>query len=107
MQRHFHKKIGKVEYHQGASLGAVIKEFLEAYGLNKSFAEAQVATCWEKLMGTSVARNTRKISLNEGLLQISVDSAALRYELKLAESQLCDKLNEALGGDYIKQIKVY
>lgn len=107
MQRPFYKKSGKVEYHQGAPLGAVIQEFLAAYGLNKSFAEAQVATCWEKLMGGAVARNTRKISLNDGLLQVSVDSAALRYELKLAESQLCDKLNEALGGLYIKQIKIY
>lgn len=107
MQKPIYKKNYKVDYHQGAPLAAVIQEFLAAYGLNKSFAEAQVATCWEKLMGAAVARNTRKISLNDGLLQLVVDSAALRYELKLAETQLCEKLNEALGGTYVRSIKIY
>lgn len=107
MQKPIYKKIGKVEYHQGAPLAAVIQEFLAAYGLNQSFAEAQIATSWEKLMGVAVARNTRKISLTDGLLQVVVDSAALRYELKLGEVQICEKLNEVLGGPHIKAIKIY
>jgi hypothetical protein len=57
-------------------------------------------------MGAAVTRNTRKISLQNGLLYVAVESAALRYELRLGEAQICEKLNALLGGSYVKQIKI-
>lgn len=106
MRKPVNKRTGKVEYHQGAPLGMVINEFLAAYGLSQHFAEARVEACWESLMGAAVARNTRKIILKDGCLHVMVESSALRYELKMGEFQLCEKLNSLLGGPFVKQIKV-
>jgi len=54
-------------------LGAVIKELLRVYGLDKKLREVDVRVAWEKVMGATIASKTRSIHLKDGVVQITLD----------------------------------
>lgn len=88
-------------------LGAVIKELLRVYGLDKKLQEVDVRIAWEKVMGAAIAGKTRSIFLKNGVVQITMDSGVLKQEFSFAKTKIKDLLNEELGKNLIQEVKIY
>lgn len=87
-------------------IGEAIKDFLEAYKLNHKYSNANIGAIWHRIVGEYVSKRTKKVYYSKGCLYLQFDSAALRNEMIYAKSTIKERMNEEIGSDYIKEIKI-
>lgn len=86
------------------TLGAVIKEMLKKYNLERKLDEVTVVEVWQEVVGTPIAKHTTDIYVSNQKLFVKIDSAVVRNELQMAKSKLIKELNEATGREVIIDI---
>ena len=88
------------------SIGAAIKEWLRANGLDQKVQEHSVPGYWEEIVGEAFARHAKVERVDAGRLFVSVESAAWRTELMLRREDILRRLNERLGAEIVKELIV-
>lgn len=88
------------------TLGNAITRLLKAYGLEEGYYAAAIVTHWEKLMGPAIARRTQSIKIQNGVLIVKIESAALRQELSYAKDKIMTQINKELGLRIIKSVEL-
>jgi len=68
--------------------------------------ERQVVASWDSLMGEMVARLTRKVELKDGILRVWLNSAALKAQLFECRHELVHKLNNHVGCEVVKEVRL-
>lgn len=96
----------KDERKEEQPLKEVINELFKSYQLNNKVNEARVVTIWEKMMGKTIASHTRYVSVRNGVLIISLNTAPLKQELFYARDKIKKMMNEELQQDYIKDVVI-
>ena len=66
---------------------------------------ARVQEIWEPATGAAIAASARPTGEREGLLTISCEAAVWAQELELIAPQLIPRLNAALGGEAIRELR--
>ncbi len=89
------------------NLATVMMRMLESYGLKEKYNETRMKSIWTQIMGEGVARQTSRLQVEQGVLYISLRSAALRQELSYLREQIKTRLNGALNDDFIKEVRLY
>ena len=84
----------------------MIAEWIRANDLEKPLLEHRVVEQWDAVLGPTIARYTRDIQVKDGMLKVRILNAALRQELFEQRFRLIQKLNEAVGGEAIKDIRL-
>lgn len=92
--------------HNEVSLKDAIKQMISAYRLSPGLREVTLRESWPKLMGPTIAGMTRRVDLDGTVLHIQVDSAPLRQELAFSKEKIRTLMNEALGEDFLKEVRV-
>jgi predicted nucleic acid-binding Zn ribbon protein len=87
-----------------SSLKQVIEEFLETYQLREKMNEVKIHDAWHRIMNEAIAKRTTRITLRDGVLVLSVNSAPLREELTYQNEKIRSMMNAELGGDYIREV---
>jgi len=86
------------------TLGAAIREMLSTYRLEGKLRQARIIEAWPKVTGKMITNHTRDIYIKGRKLFVQLDSPALKNELSYSKSQIVEALNEAAGGEVIKDI---
>jgi predicted nucleic acid-binding Zn ribbon protein len=86
------------------TIGNFIQHFFVKNGKISLFLEQQAVELWAKTVGEFIAKQTTKVTANQGVLYVTIPNAALRFELLGRRSKIIAQLNEALGGEVIKGI---
>jgi len=86
------------------TLGAAIREMLSSYRLEGKLQQARIIEAWPKVTGKMITNHTRDIYIKGRKLFVQLDSPALKNELSYSKSQIVEALNEAAGGEVIKDI---
>ncbi|MCQ2343269.1 MAG: DUF721 domain-containing protein [Paludibacteraceae bacterium] len=89
-----------------ASIGDIIIQYFREQGLEESIMGERLVELWPQVMGAQVARLTGTIEVKEQVLYVQIRSAALRQQLFECRTALINKLNEAVGGTAIKDIRL-
>ena len=76
------------------SIGEALNLFLEKSHWKPKVTELRMRDEWEQIVGKTIAKYTRTISLKGKTLTIYSDVAPLKQELQLGKDQLKDRLNE-------------
>ena len=92
--------------HNTKSLGESIKAFIDAMKWNDNFNQASIRSDWERIVGRDIAMHTTDIQFKEGILTLSLNSAALRQELHMRRKDLLTHINEYFGSEVVKEIRV-
>jgi len=87
-------------------LGEVIREFLEAYGLDDKWREKKALHAWKILFGGLVAHHTTDLYIRNRVLYIKLDSPSLRHELNYAREKIVKAVNEEAGIPIIDDVVV-
>lgn len=61
---------------------------------------------WAELMGPMISSYTRRIKLDGQVLLIFVDSAPLRSELTIMKETILKSVNQRLGEEYVKEVRI-
>ena len=87
-------------------MDSVIAEWMRMNDLEKPLQEHRVVEQWADILGPTIARYSRDIEIKDGMLRVRITNAALRQELFEQRFRLIQKLNEAVGGEAIKDIRL-
>jgi predicted nucleic acid-binding Zn ribbon protein len=81
-----------------------IEEYLDKYALRESFNLSEIKTLWVATMGNTIAKRTTDIFFKDQKLMVKIESGPLKHQLHMQRTQLKDKLNEAIGKAYVREI---
>ncbi len=84
----------------------LIDIFIKEFHLDPGLQKIRVEETWAEQMGQGVQAYTEKVEFRRGVLLVFLKSAALREELSFAKEKIRKNLNEQLGGELIKEIKL-
>jgi hypothetical protein len=65
-----------------------IQGLLKSFRLEDKFKETELIISWEKIMGPTIARRTRKIFIRDRKLFVKLNSAPLKNELNMSKSKI-------------------
>lgn len=88
------------------SIGEALKLLLEKSRWAPKVHEVRIRDGWNDIVGKTIAKYTRNLSLNDNVLTIYTDVAALKQEILFSKQQLIDSVNEFLGETVVKDIVV-
>ena len=86
------------------TLKQAIQEMMQTYRLQGKMDEMKLINGWEKVMGEVIAKYTRKIHIDNRILYVELNSAAVREELSYGRSKMVKLLNEEAGGNVIDDV---
>ncbi len=88
-----------------------IKEILGSFVKSKPIKDKYIMTrlkeLWKSCLGKTIDGYTTDLRFHQGTLTVVVTSAPLRQELLFGQDKLKQLLNEALGEDLVKEIRVF
>ncbi len=88
------------------SIGDSLNSFLKSARWQTKINEIRIKTEWEKIMGATIARYTRKVKLKDGVLIISTDVAPLKQELQFGKDQIIKNVNEYFKDTVVKEVVI-
>lgn len=88
------------------SIGDAIALLMKRSGWKPRVTEVRIKQEWEQMTSKTIAKYTRNLYYDNGILTIYTDVAALKQELNLSKTQLIANINEYLGEDAIRDIIV-
>lgn len=90
------------------SIGAVIADYVQESNLGEGLLQARVCAAWDSLVIGQIALRdyTARRFFRDGVLSCKMRSSVVRSHLQLQSGLLCDRLNQLLQGDYVKQIRL-
>jgi len=88
------------------SLKEVIGELVKTYKAQPKFDEIDVINAWKSEMGETIHKRTREIFLSKGVLWIRLDSSVLREELAMNKTRIIEIINEKVGKNVIKEVRL-
>jgi predicted nucleic acid-binding Zn ribbon protein len=74
-------------------------------GLEPATVLARVQGCWAEAVGDVVSGEAQPISEHEGVVTVSCRSSVWAEELKMMGTDLCARLNAALGDDAVTALR--
>lgn len=87
-------------------IGKIINQLIDDYKLRDKLLEVNLPHAWEKLMGAAIAKRTLGLTLKNGILTIRISSAPLKNDLIFEKESIKVRMNEELGGEYVKEVRV-
>ncbi len=88
------------------SIGEAINMLMKKSGWKPKVTELRLKQDWEQIVGKTIAKYTRNMYYDSGVLTIYTDVAPLKQELILGKEQLINNINEYLEETLIRDIIV-
>lgn len=103
---HQKQKAISMQRHNEQTIGEILNRFLKASQLENRIFEDRLAAIWQETLGDTIAAETVRIHLQNGLLFVDLRSPSLRNELLMRRTAIMNLLNEKLETEIIKQIVI-
>ncbi len=88
------------------SLKELMAELVKSPGIRKQYLKVVMKSTWEEEMGPLVVKYTKRLTINNGTLTVSVTSAPLRQELMFSKARIIEMMNRAFGEELIKEVVI-
>jgi predicted nucleic acid-binding Zn ribbon protein len=89
---------------QTQHLGQLLKELARQQNFDGKLKEVDVINYCHEIMGKTMGRYIRKLSVHQGELTIDVTSALVKSELIMLREELRNRLNERIGEEVVTRI---
>ncbi len=96
----------KIHHNDTNSIKELMKLFIKENNLTKGLRQVNIEELWKKEMGKGVTGYTDKLVLKGDTLIVYLNSSVLREELSYGKEKIIKMLNEALGEELIKKIRL-
>ena len=87
--------------------GAVLERIMKQRGWQKPAAEATVFGAWEKVVGSEIAKHSRPIKLDDGVLTVEAESTAWATQLRLLAATLLRSIAAEVGHNVVKRLNIH
>ncbi|GAA2578725.1 DciA family protein [Winogradskya consettensis] len=87
--------------------GSVLANIMKQRGWQKPAAEATVFGAWEKVVGEDIAKHSRPLKLEDGVLEIEAESTAWATQLRLLTARLLKSIAAEVGHNVVKRLNIH
>jgi predicted nucleic acid-binding Zn ribbon protein len=84
--------------------GSIVPRLLRDLGLEQGLLGCRAVKEWPDVVGPRIARRTRAIGFENGILRIEVEGSAWRFELGFLERRLLQELERRLGVRAVRKL---
>lgn len=84
----------------------LIERVIRGLSIETRLRGHSVEAAWPRAVGDRLAPHTRATTLREGLLTVEVRSAGWMHEVGFRRQELRRLINDELGGQYVRDIRV-
>jgi len=88
-----------------SDVGEILTDYMADHGLLTKSREMLAAFVWAEVVGKWYAQHTQVTQIRDGVLVVHCDSAPRAQQLQLDSDFIKEKLNQRLGGNFIKEIR--
>lgn len=82
----------------------VIDKLLKSYRLDGKMLEMDIINSWDELMGKGVAFRTEKITFQNKVMHLKMNSSVIRDELLAGKQVIIERVNQKAGKELITDI---
>ena len=87
--------------------GAVLDRLMKARGWEKPKAEATVFGAWERVVGPEIAKHSRPIKLDAGVLTVEAESTAWATQLRMLAATLLKNIAAQVGHNVVTKLNIH
>ena len=87
-------------------LGQALKNAMKEWKLDERLYENLLQSKWHEIVGTTIAKYTNAVYLNNQQLIIQTDISALKQELLYNKGSLIEKVNAFFSAEIVKDIYI-
>ena len=87
--------------------GDLLDRLMKARGWEKPKAEATVFGAWEKVVGPDIAKHSRPVRLDEGVLTVEAESTAWATQLRLLAGSLLKNIAAEVGDNVVTRLTIH
>lgn len=84
----------------------IVLQILRQQGLETPLLQRRLLAAWEEVAGPVAARYTKEKFIKNQTLVVKTSNAALRADLSMFRTRLCEKLNAAVGARIISEVRI-
>jgi predicted nucleic acid-binding Zn ribbon protein len=86
------------------SMKEALQAWLRELRIEQKVSETRLVAQWDRLMGPAIANRTLEVKIRDGVLYVTLNSAALRQELLQSREKIIQLLNREAGAEIIKEV---
>lgn len=90
--------------HEIQSVGDAIRQLLHTFRIETKFDEASLVSSWERLVGTPIARRTKKVFIRNAVLYVEFKTPAMKNDFLLHKNKVLDLFQKEFGASIVKEI---
>ncbi len=87
-------------------IGEALGEYLSARNLQRASLQGSAVELWGSVAGPYVASMTEDVYLRGGTLHVRFSSSAVTQEVMMRRSEIIRAMNEAIGSEVVRQLRV-
>jgi predicted nucleic acid-binding Zn ribbon protein len=87
--------------------GAMLERLMKQRGWQKPAAEAKVFGAWEKVVGEDIAKHSRPIKLDAGVLTVEAESTAWATQLRMLAGKLIKSIAAEVGHNVVTKLNIH
>ena len=87
--------------------GAVLERLMKQRGWEKPKAEATVFGAWEKVVGEDIAKHSRPVKLDDGVLTVEAESTAWATQLRMLAATLLRNIASEVGHNVVTKLNIH
>jgi predicted nucleic acid-binding Zn ribbon protein len=85
---------------------SVLSQVIENHNLERQIQDINIFQNWSALVGTSLAKQCKPVSIEEDILYLKAKNSIWMGELAKRQSELVDLINDKIACQRIKKIKL-
>jgi predicted nucleic acid-binding Zn ribbon protein len=87
-----------------STVGESFNQLLKTYQIQKKFDATRLTSSWERLMGSPIAKRTKRVFVKDRKLFVELSSAPLKHELSLSKRMVLDIFEREFGQNLLDDI---
>ena len=87
--------------------GVMLERIMRQRGWEKPKAEATVFGAWEKVVGSDIAKHSRPVKLDDGVLTVEAESTAWATQLRMLAGTLLKSIAAEVGHNVVKKLNIH
>ena len=92
---------GKNEFQ---TIGDAVRQMLGTFRIESKFDEASLVTSWERLVGSPIAKRTKKVFIKDKVLFVEFKSPSMKNDFLLHKSKVLEVFQKEFGHEVVKDI---
>lgn len=87
------------------SIANVLEVIKERQKLSRRLDEHRAMEVWDEIAGSAIASETTAREVRDGVMYLTIPSAALRQELNMHRSTIMEDINRLVGREIIRDLR--